>query len=112
MDQFTTVYADTREFYRSIEPDLGTAAFGFKILYGPPLQRPPVLFIGYQPGGRTPEPGERDGWPTRIDYACQPWPLARGLRRVYSAEELDCCVGLNAIFIRSPSVAEYEKLSS
>jgi hypothetical protein len=104
------VYRETRDFYAGIEPWLGDRAYGFKILYGPPRLAPPVLFIGYQPGGKEKEPGEQDCWPDRIDYAVKRWPLAKKLRQVFSLDELDQCNGFNALFVRARNMAEYRKL--
>lgn len=64
------MYRDTAEFYELVAPAMGELALGYKILYGPPHPRPPVSFIGYQPGGKAGDAlegeaiGERTGWPT------------------------------------------------
>jgi hypothetical protein len=108
------IYAETRAFYSHLEPRLGSAALGFKILYGPPLYRTAAVFIGYQPGGGTPDmereraSGAHEGWPATCEYATAAWPLAAALRNIFGPEYLSRCVGLNAIFLRAPRVDVYE----
>jgi hypothetical protein len=88
----------------------------YKILYGPPNFRSPFLLLGYQPGGRQADAqsgearGEREGWPEACEYATERWPLARHLRSMFGTESIQNSVGLNAIFLRSPSAAEFAKL--
>jgi hypothetical protein len=87
----------------------------FKILYGPPFFNPPILFIGYQPGGGAEDcarellDGAHDGWPAVCEYATESWKLAYWMRRMFGAELLTRCVGLNAIFVRAPKVEIYRK---
>jgi hypothetical protein len=110
-----SVYQDTSSEYERIKPDLGGYALGFKILYGPPLVNPPILFIGYQPGGRESDAaageaiGERRGWPTRCEYAYEQWRLAKQMRKVWSPDFLSRCVALNAIFFRAPTAVDWKK---
>jgi hypothetical protein len=108
------IYKEMKSFYGS---DIHESChFGFKILYGPPLFQAPVLFIGYQPGGgiedyrRELEIGAHDSWPQRNEYAdeTRTWTLARNMRAMFGKAFLESCVGLNAIFIRSPSIQCYE----
>jgi hypothetical protein len=55
------LYEKTADFYAKIQPDLATRGrdFKYRILYGPPFPNPPILWIGYQPGGRKPDTGEQ-----------------------------------------------------
>ena len=53
------VYAEAADFFGRLVPP---RAYAFKVLYGPPLYRPPILFVGYQPGGAAPEE-YKDRWP-------------------------------------------------
>jgi hypothetical protein len=46
-----TIYTETAALYAEIAPQLKGAALGYKVLYGPPLVRPPVFFLGLQVGG-------------------------------------------------------------
>ena len=96
------VYSETREFYSNIEPALGERACGCKILYGPPMVRRPVLFIGFQPGGTREDEqrGERDGWKPDLEYVTERWELAANIRRMWCSTDLKACAGMNAIFIR------------
>ena len=118
------IYRDAAQLYERAVPSLGEAALGYEVLYGPPVCNPPVLFVGYQPGGRTPEPlpgpagsVEQPPWPATIDYARvatpgaaeQPFLLARRLQVAFGAEFLGGCAGMNAIFLRSPSMDSYAK---
>lgn len=43
------VYEKTARFYQArLEAE---CSLGYKFLYGPPYQNPPILFLSYQPGG-------------------------------------------------------------
>jgi hypothetical protein len=107
----TAIYAETRTFYAEKAQQLGEGAYGFRILYGPPIIRAPILFVGYQPGGgaESADKGMRDGehqtWPARCDYAVAPWKLAVRLREIWGTSLLERCTGLNAIFFRAPNDA-------
>lgn len=90
--------------------------FGYKIFNSPPLHRPRVLFIGYQPGGKEDsfqyevERMSHLTWPTEAEYATAPWQLAVNMRRMFGSRlDLRQCVGMNGIFLRSPSVKQYRK---
>ena len=83
---------------------------GFNILQGPPLFRPPILFIGYQPGGAHDE-GERERTrgrdlvtPTRRELGRFP----KNCRKCLQDEYLEKCVGMNAIFLRSHDIKSDE----
>lgn len=113
------IYRETDAFFQALGPELGEAAHrGTSILSGPPpTERPPILFVGYQPGGavggEVPPPGS-DPWPLQNQYtqAEEDFALARELRRIFPDENypgfLTSCLGVNAIFLRSPSKAAYE----
>src|SRR5215472_4231027 len=83
------VYRETGDFYKRIKPKLkDAAAFGFRVLYGPPTLRPPIMFIGIRPGGSSPDPAHPDEqrtWPATSDYAESSWNYAAKLRRIYSS---------------------------
>jgi hypothetical protein len=117
IDEFARgLYAETRIFYQGISRECGH--LGFKILYGPPLFKAPLLFIGYQPGGgsvaRAKEQeaaGTHEGWPDESEYVTKPWRLAKRLRAMFGVELLSQSVGVNALFIRAPSSQKYKPLS-
>ena len=46
------VYAEATDFFGRLA---SSPSCGFKVLYGPPLYRPPIFFVGYQPGGKRPK---------------------------------------------------------
>jgi hypothetical protein len=109
------IYRQTREC-----PEIASLRaekdMGFEILLGPPYEKPPIAFIGYQPGdwGTTSsearKKGYEDSWVTKqCQYATESWPLAQRLRKIFPVEFLARCVGLNAIFVRAPNVFEYER---
>jgi hypothetical protein len=68
------IYAETGQTYSRYRQQLGPHDYGFKILYGPPHQNPPVLFVGDQPGGSVADEkeNERFGWPNVCEYAIEP----------------------------------------
>jgi hypothetical protein len=107
------IYIKTKDIYETI-PD-GPGKLGFQILYGPPFREAPILFIGYQPGTglKSPEEereyGSEDGWPSVCEFATENWVLAKKMQRMFGRELLQKCVGVNAIFVRSPSLEHYRK---
>ncbi len=115
-DLCLNVYAETLAFYKEIQPLMGHRGFGFKILYGPPLFKPPILFLGYQPGGSSEDDkreqagGAHERWPAALEYATQDWTLARNMQKMFGPDRLARCVGLNALFFRAPDLKEWEKL--
>jgi hypothetical protein len=112
-----SIYKETASFYERQFEKLGNLAFGYKILYGPPLKNPTILFFGYQPGGRLEDAvegervGERINWPKTIEYATANWPLAIKVRNVWGPTLLNC-VGINYIYFRSPKKEVWETLSA
>jgi hypothetical protein len=107
------IYIKTKDLYETI-PD-GPEKLGFQILYGPPFREAPIVFIGYQPGTglKSPEEerkyGSEDGWPSVCEFATEEWVLAKKMRGMFRRELLEQCVGVNAIFVRSPSLEHYRK---
>jgi len=105
------IYLETKAFYEAIADRCENK--GFQILYGPPFVEAPIFFIGYQPGRglKSPEEerkyGSEDRWPSRCEYVTEDWALAKNMRSMFPQELLERCVGLNAIFVRSPSVQHY-----
>ena len=103
------IYIKTKDIYD------GPGKLGFQILYGPPFREAPILFIGYQPGTglKSPEEereyGSEDGWPSVCEFATENWVLAKKMRRMFGRELLQQCVGINAIFVRSPSLEHYRE---
>lgn len=99
--------------------ELRDSYFGYKILNGPPIDRPPILFLGYQPGG-GPKDYERyldaQGiWPPSLEYLKghkreggeRLWGFIRH-RIVANDGLLAGCMGMNAIFFRAPNVKAWE----
>lgn len=116
IDVCRDVYQETRAFYDHVASRMREAGLGFRILYGPPIERAPILFIGYQPGGRAIDAsqgfnsGEHTSWPPHCDYAVASWPLAKRMQQVWGVATLEKSTGLNAIFFRAPSVRDWHKL--
>lgn len=110
------VYSETASLYASKFQEMDEAAFGYAILYAPPVVRPEMLFLGYQPGGSNRdsagdlEPGKRPVLPPRCEYAHAEWRLARRMREVWDVPTLERCTGLNANFFRAQSAARWNRL--
>ncbi len=63
------IYAAAQRLYEEVLHDLGDAASGYEILYGPPMCKPWMLLIGDQPGGGQGNPLPGDGiplWPPTV----------------------------------------------
>ena len=113
-------WGEIREIYRQTRCNFdkvmsGKEHYAFKILYAPPSKRPPILFVGYQPGGgeddykREMARGTDKHWPAECEYAHENWPLARLMRDMFGRTCLERCQGINAIFVRWPSQAGYAR---
>lgn len=110
-DLVRQVELDTHLYYAEHHADFCNR--GYHVMYGPPIERAPILFIGYQPGGdhHTDDhqrPATTGSWPQVAYYATAPWTLARHMRAMFGADLLSQCTGLNAIFFRSPNIAVYQ----
>lgn len=110
---YRDVLEETHEFYRENHEGLGN--HGYLIMYGPIRTRPPVLFLGYQPGGDQttgqhlcPKPDQKP--PTVSYYATERWKLASNMRAMWPQELLARSTGLNAVFFRSPSVGNFSAI--
>ncbi len=110
------IYSDVQRFYDEHPVRIGGEDLGFRVLYSPPLPRPEILFLGFQPGGRLGEAlesqrlGHREGWPTFSDYATADWLLARRMRSIWPIDVINRSVGMNAIFFRAPSIKDWNSL--
>lgn len=106
---FSQIYAETRSHYLASSVQLGAAALGFRILYGPPVLHAQYVFLGFQPGGRQDESneGQHEGWPDQSWYAHSDAILARRLRYVFGIETIDHS-GLNMIFFRAPNIQAWD----
>lgn len=109
IDRCQTICDEVERFYLEVENELGSYAFGYKVLYGPPVPRPPVLFVGFQPGGGVEAANDgrcRSGkpyWPDQNEFTDADWSLARHMRRIWSPTLLIKCVTANSVFFRAPS---------
>lgn len=111
-----SAYAQVKTFYDLQDIQIDGERLGFRVLYGPPVLRAKILFVGFQPGGRlaAAQAGEADGemmhWPDALDYLSSDWPLARRIRQIWPKHVLEQSVGTNAIFFRAPSLQHWYKL--
>ena len=104
------IHRETSAFYAQHKAACGL--HGFETLYGPPIDKPDLMFVGYQPGGvgGANEIGNIDHapWPSECLYRTATWHLARRLRETFGPL-LERSTGLNAIFVRSPNIATYNR---
>jgi hypothetical protein len=108
---YERVLAETHAFYCSNHTSFRDR--GYHVMYGPLLERPPLLFVGFQPGGDQRDHGlvERPACadlPVESYYATDDWKLAIVMRRLWGRELLASSTGLNAIFFRAPRIGTYE----
>lgn len=104
------ISAEMHDFYMRNRVALGNR--GYRVMYGPPVMNPPILFIGFQPGGAGPgdddlSDGRSPLWPAKCDYAIKQWRLAKAMQGMFGESLLSRCTGLNSIFVRSPDVKTY-----
>lgn len=111
-----TIYAEAASLHARVAPVMAENDFGYRILYGPPILRPEILFIGYQPGGGARslaeglEEGQHAGWPVTCEYAHKKWLIAKRMREIWGEATLERCTGLNAVFFRAPSMKAWRRL--
>lgn len=100
------IYRRTYETWAGLEGALATWPLKYGILYGPPVYRAPLFFMGANPGGWEEAP-LRTTWPETFEYADEKetYPLARFLRDVFRRadrlEALQASTGANLLFFRS-----------
>lgn len=105
-----TIYRETADFYAARRALISPNDLGFRVLYGPPIVGAPILFIGYQPGGRAIEDvAHQSGWPEACEYARASWLLARRMRDLWGADLVARCTGLNAIFFRATTAEAWKR---
>jgi hypothetical protein len=108
------LYSETARFYDRLRSQLTghNNDFGYRLIYGPAFARPRILWLAFQPGGSTANPAhsaiELSGL---CAYSYQNWTLARRMRAIFPIEVLRESVAVNAIFIRSPRIQTYKRLS-
>lgn len=109
-----TLEAKCRAIYSEAQAFFKNSRYGFKVLNSPPIYKPPYLFIGYQPGGGTKDfesetaRGMHLHWPDESEYAVGCWPLSRITRSMFRLHMLKRSMSVFAIFLRYPSVLQYE----
>ena len=118
-EQLTRFYDEAKNLYERTSPRLGAAASGYEIMYGPPIMKPPMLLIGFQPGGDNSDVsqspvGSNDGrpWPSISEYGDlnQKYRLAINMRKAFGQQFLAACTGLNVIFLRASGQGSYTKM--
>jgi hypothetical protein len=89
--------------------------YGYKILNGPPIANPAILFLGFQPGGckddqRRYKQYER-AWPAELEYLNGDEVFFEKVRNLFphDREFLRKCMGMNLIFFRAPNVLAWNK---
>jgi len=102
------VYRRTYLLWKGLEGQLRTWPLKYGILYGPPIFRAPMFFMGANPGGGEEAP-LRTTWPQTFEYAHEDYALARVLqdlfRRANRLGTLQASTGANLLFFRSKKLA-------
>jgi hypothetical protein len=107
------VYTGTRQLWEHARGQLSkNQDHAFKILYSPPRLEPAALVIGLQPGGDVTHMrhAELERPAATNEYLDESWPLAMQLRKRFGKPFLQGAVGTNAIFFRSPSWSDWQKI--
>jgi len=111
--KYRTAYAETRELYDRLAPQMGGKDYGYEILYGPEVVTPSIFILGYQPGcteeDKTMSEEEKRPMtpPSDLAYAKEVWPLARALRSIWPADRMTDMMGANINFFRAATVKEW-----
>ena len=111
--KYRTAYAETRELYDRLAPQMGGKDYGYEILYGPEVVTPSLFILGYQPGctcadkKRSEEDKRSASPPSALAYAGATWPLARALRSIWPADRMTGMMGGNINFFRAATVNEW-----
>lgn len=108
--EFRLLYKEVYEFYHTIHANV---KYGWSILRGPPVRKPPVLFVGLQGGygGPPEELGEMSNpdqpWPQTIEYLSDNDRFSRNMRIAFGEEFLARCAATNAIVFKAPNERTY-----
>lgn len=113
-----TAYAETRELYDRLAPQMGGKDYGYQILYGPEVVTPSLFILGYQPGcdeeDKTMSEEEKRpaGPPDILAYADpkEDWRLAKALLNIWPADRMTDMMGGNINFFRAVSVDEWKTI--
>lgn len=117
MEQFGGFFEDIYKATRDENEKLRKIGHhcGFKILNGPPLASPPVLFLAYQPGGCEEDQDRykeaEASWPEVLEYLSGEHKMWSAIcELIHDPVKLERCVGINAIFFRAKSVKKWKAL--
>ncbi|HVM23735.1 MAG TPA: hypothetical protein VM308_10640 [Sphingomicrobium sp.] len=101
------VYEQVHHLWLGLEGTLPTWDHKFSILYGPPVERPPLFVTGFNPGGGNVQETERS-WPDTFWYAAADNPLCCRLQRIFERagqrDAFERSTGANLIFFRTPGI--------
>lgn len=108
----TDLYDEAAAFFAERRQAFGDQYLAYRLLYGPPLEQAPVMFVGFQPGGggEAKDYDEPTTWPAVCDYAVADWRLARELQAIFGRLQLERSTGVNLVFARAPSKRAYFNL--
>jgi len=104
------LYCRTYLMWKGLEGQLRTWPLKYGILYGPPIFRAPMFFMGANPGGGEEGP-LRTTWPDTFEYGDEQvtYDLAKFLqdvfRRANRLDALQASTGANLLFFRSKKLA-------
>ncbi|RNJ61507.1 MAG: hypothetical protein EDM03_15505 [Porphyrobacter sp. IPPAS B-1204] len=109
-DRVRRLYGRVNELWLEHRDDLFGGACGFSVLSGAPIERPPVLIIGANPGfgADDNQPCVERTWPARSYIQDAQWPLARKVRAIFAeagrSSDLDRAVQTNFLFFKSSTI--------
>ncbi len=109
------VYQRIKRAWLDMPPSFTTKECRFSILYGPPIFNPDIMIIGTNPGYNPADlyDAEIDTWPSENEYWIKNWPLAKKLRKFFSAAGIEHVlkksVGTNFLFFKSRAIESDSK---
>lgn len=111
----------TQDFYEQWKAKYQQWRSGFKVFYSPVYLKPPIIILGYNPGGGEEEfitdmeKFEKGDFslPLQHEYTSMNYPIAKKMRSFFEKHMklLETSVKLNLFFFRSKNIDELNKLS-
>jgi hypothetical protein len=112
IERIAEIHKEARRLYEEMLPSLGDEAFGYQILYGPPVAEAPVFVIGFNPGGPSdelPETRPNECWYAENNLGARVDRFRWALQTAFGADFFKPATGINALFLCAPNTSAYDR---